>query len=888
MQIKQSKKSPVKKRVLDNGMTVLVNQSDTVPNASIQLWYNVGSKDEKTGERGMAHLIEHMIFKGTQGKKSLNLSESDINTLIHKLSGGCNAFTGYDYTGYLFNVPAYHVNEIFPVMADCMCNGAFKDDHLNSEMKAVIQELKMYRDNYQKSLLLEMISAIFPDHPYHYPIIGFKQDLWNIFGDNLRFFYKKHYVPNNATLVVAGDVNAEDIFSLAEKYFGKIPADPHYKKETFYFNKDIGSKTVDLYRDVKQSSVMNAFVVPGSTSGKDTVLDLISWILGNGKGSRLYRKLVDELQLVTSLETDSIMLFDHGIFLILYEPKKIGDVEKIEKIIQAEIDDIVEHGLKKKELARAIKKAQMRHYSLMENKQEQAYEIGKHFLATGDEQYLFNCLDKSSEYFEKEIKRILASYCRAAVMYKGFILPLPEKEKSEWLSLQELSDKEDKDFLSKRIRTSDVEKPLYALTVNPRDPNAFAFPKSDKRVLSNGLTVLYNNNEHTPKINLILSLKAKHFYDTDHLQGLHNFMSCMLTEGTKRYSATEFADKLESRGMSFVAYPGGVAMSMLHDDFEKGLELLSDVLINACFDEKEIEKVREQILVDLKNYWDEPLYFSGQLVRETIYKGHPYSKNSLGNKESIAKITRQDLIDCYAKYITPKEARLIIVGDVHGYDVPALVEKKLGAWDGPEVVPVEFPSLEKIERCEITYPMNRDQVVLCLAGKSIERKSNDFDMLLLFDQIFGGGVSMNSRLFQLREQTGLFYAIRGVLAANANEQPGMVLIKTIVSLDKLEEAEKVIRDVVETAGFPISAEELQEAKRAILCALINNFESNASIAEAFLFLDRYNFAPDFFDKRPQTLAGITVEDMHVAVKKYLNNDNLFTLKIGRVQETKNN
>ncbi|MFC1842431.1 M16 family metallopeptidase, partial [Candidatus Dependentiae bacterium] len=170
----------VQKRVLSNGMTVLVREVHNIPKVSMQVFYNVGSKDEKTGEKGIAHLIEHMVFKGTD-----KLSEMDINATMHKLSGTSNAFTSYDYTGYLFNLPTQHWKEAFPIMAECMTNCAFKDDHLNSEMKAVIQEMKMYRDDYTRHLVFEMLTLIFPDHPYHYPIIGHKQDLYNVRGKDL-------------------------------------------------------------------------------------------------------------------------------------------------------------------------------------------------------------------------------------------------------------------------------------------------------------------------------------------------------------------------------------------------------------------------------------------------------------------------------------------------------------------------------------------------------------------------------------------------------------------------------------------------------------------------------------------------------------------------------
>ena len=158
----------VVKHTLSNGMTVLVLPEHRIPKVSLQLWYNVGSRDEKAGERGLAHLVEHMIFKGTT-----NLSESDINLIVQKLSGYCNAFTSHDYTGYLFDFPSQHWHEALSMMSDCMRNCTFKEEFLQSELKAVIQELKMYNDDYHSTLLESLVEAIFPDHPYHYPVIGY-------------------------------------------------------------------------------------------------------------------------------------------------------------------------------------------------------------------------------------------------------------------------------------------------------------------------------------------------------------------------------------------------------------------------------------------------------------------------------------------------------------------------------------------------------------------------------------------------------------------------------------------------------------------------------------------------------------------------------------------
>lgn len=874
----------VYKTILDNGMTVLVRPVHRVPRVSLQIWYNVGSKDEKSGEKGIAHLIEHMIFKGTE-----KLSESDINTIVHLLSGSTNAFTSYDYTGYLFDLPTHNWKKILPIIADTMTGAAFKDDHLNSEMKAVIQELKLYKDNYVSTLIYDMLTAIFPDHPYHYPIIGYKQDLWSVTGEDLRRFYQKHYVPNNATLIVVGDVVPETVFDLAQEYFGDITPNFEYKKEPLYHNRDITSKGVTLYRDIKQPSIVLAFVVPGMSQGKDYVLDITERILGSGKASRLYKKIVNELKLATSLEAFAVSLFDHSVFFLFFEPKHVKDIDVIIHLIEDEIQDIVQKGVSDQEIMRAINQSKMKFFKLLESTQKQAYELGRFYLSTGDENYIYNYLQESPEKIEEQVRQLLQQNFRPSVMHIGKILPLTESEKPHAEVLQEESDAQDNAILSARVRTSPVEPAVYAQQLEQEKRKEFEFPKAKEFALENGLKVLYADSDNTPKIDLILEFKAKHYYDPKELEGIYTFLTEMMTEGTEKYSATQLAQELESRGIKLNVYPGGVSMSMPHKELKKGLELLREILQHAVFDQEQIEKVREQLFTRLKNFWDEPKTFAGLLVKEQIYKDHPYSKNSLGTNQTIARISKSDLQDYYKAFITPQGAKIALVGDLQGYDIHKVIEEGLGSWSGPKPVKIDYPTLPPTKKTELNWPINRDQVVLALARLSVDRKHPDFDKLSIFDQIFGFGSlgSMASRLFQLREQSGLFYTINGTLVKNATEQPGMVFVKTIVSKDRLEEAERVIAQMLETITDSITEKEFVQAKEAILSGLVNTFESNQNIAQAFLFLDRYGFAPDYFDVRAQELDKISLDQVKQAVHKVLQPDKLLTVRVGRVNGATN-
>jgi len=869
------------KKILSNGLTILVMPSTRIPKVSVQLWYNVGSKDEKSGQKGIAHLIEHMIFKGTAA-----LSESDINLITNKLSGSCNAFTSHDYTGYLFDFPSQHWYEALPIMADCMRNCTFKEQFLNSELKAVIQELKMYNDDYGSALTEKMLEVMFTDHPYHYPVIGYKQDLWNLKRQALLDFYNEHYIPNNATLVVVGDVTPEDVFVRAEQNFGHLEARVDYKKQEFYHGPDIVAKSVTLQRDVQQAFGMVAWIVPGLCAKQDYLLDLMSWILGSGKGSRLYRKIVDEAELATDIECFVYDLFEQGIFFVSFQPAAGVDPERIIAIIQQEIADIVAYGVTAQEIERSVKKTEIDILSLRENNQNQAYLLGKYFTATGEHEYLdFYRRAIRAESLADDLRMLAEKFLRPAVMHRGLVVPVSEQEKVHWTLHQEESDRTDARVLSLITRQAEVEDGVQVNSIMVEQPPAFTFPRAQTFTLSNGVQVLYHHNPFIPKIDLILDFKAKHYFDPENKQGLNMFLFDMLQEGTRTHTSQQFSQEIERYGMTLKTFPGHISMSMLSEDIQTGLGFIADIVQEALFDELYIEKVRSRLLSDVIDFWDTPSQFIAQLARERIYHNHPYEKNLIGNQETISGITREDLLHAYKQWITPFGSRLAIVGDLSGVDLPRVLEQIFGTWQGPEIYEMDFPAIIPLtHNDELNKRINRDQVVLCFSGLSVTRKDADFDKILLFDQVFTGGVlgSMSSRLFALRERSGLFYTIGGSLLAGVGKQPGMLYIKTIVSPDRLAEAEESICAVIRKGAHDLTVEEHMQAQRALVNSLVDNFSHNGQTATTFLFLDTFGLKPDYFDHRAAHLLSITRESVQHACAQLLDNKPLLTVRVGRV------
>lgn len=867
------------KQQLSNGLTVLCWPQYQVPKVSVQLWYDVGSKDELSNQKGIAHLLEHMIFKGTK-----TLSESDINLITHKLSGYSNAFTSHDYTGYIFDLPVQHWHYALPILADCMTNCTFKEDLLNAELKAVIQELKMYNDDYSSTLLERLLGAIFPDHPYHYPVIGYKKDLWSLDRKALLEFYKKHYVPNNATLIVVGAVDPEVAFANAESAFGAIPSSPEYKRTEYHHFQDISAQRVSLVRDVQQPCAMVAWVIPGARSRCDYLLDVTSSLIGSGKGSRLNRLIVEELELATQLESFVYDLMDYGLFVITFQPKSVEDSEKIANLIKEELAEIALHGCTDEDLRRACNKAEMDFMSMTEDQERCAYLLGKSYLATKDENYLLTYKNYPKDQLNEDIKSLIKNYLRPAVTHQGMVVPLSESEKTFWQATQKRSDEEDSRVLSRIQRETVVEPGKLVNIIGVHDQPAFSFPAPTSIILNNGLTVMYYHNPHIAKVDMVLEFKARGYYDPVDKQGLMTFLMDVLQEGTKNYPGYRFNQEIESHGMSLSTTPGQVTLSLLKKDLETGMRLLVEMLTEAEFDETAIERVRTQIRSDITDFWDAPAQFVGQIAREAVYGHHPYHKSYFGSHKSIGSIDRNELIHAYRTYLSPQGATLVIVGDLEGKDIQAMLENVFTGWTGSSIDEMKFPVLSGIAQAEVTRQINRDQAVLAFAGLSVRRKHDDYDKLLLFDQVLTGGVlgSSSSRLFQIREQTGLFYTAGGSLLSGSHFEPGMIFIKTIVSPEKLAEAESLIGAVLKKQADDLTLQELDEAKRAVSHALVDNFSTNRSIASSFMFLERFKLPHDFFNTRAQQINSVSLTDVQSAVARHLDIDRMARIRIGRL------
>jgi zinc protease len=870
----------IHKKVLANGLTILTKPVRHIPRVEAHLWYSVGSKDEAHNERGMAHLIEHMLFKGTQ-----KLSESDINLVTQKLTSDANAFTSQDYTCYTFRLPSHVWAVAAEMMADCMVNAKFDEQMLASELKAVIEELRMYKDDFQGVLLENMLASVFPEHPYGNPIIGSKFDLCSLTRNDLYAFYKKHYHPKNATLVVVGDVEPEEVFSVAEKYFGTIPSPIDYVKPTFYLEDDLVSRATTLYRPVTNQWYCYIYKMPGFRDGKNHLLDIASLIFASGNSSRLYRRLVNEEQVAIDIECSVYDLVDKGLICIGIWPTEGTDPLVIEELMEEEITKLQEEVIEAWEFEAAQKRTQIDFTTLLESIEKQAFVIGNSYLAIQDEGYVKQYLHDVAHTTKQELMEFFQDYFHSRQQHKGYLLPLHQNDEAKLAAIQASNEVLEQQILAKHQRDSAVEPGVWVNSIPTPAISTFSYPKPKSFTLANGLEIIYHHNPLVPQVVAALSFKGNYLYETEEEAGGIGVLLRIITDSTADQTPDEFARMLDSQGIHLAAGSDNIATRALTNMFPHALEILANVVKKPALRKESIEKVRQQTISELDEFWESPIDFIDQLVKELMYGQHPYHKNGSGTKKSIEELTKKQLELLASKYISPDQACLVIVGDLAHLDLKNLIEQTFGSWKGPHIQDLLYTPIPATTADRHLVNIARDQTVLGLVAPSIARTHEDYNALALLDIILTGGsvASPSSRLFQLREKSGLFYMIGGSLIYGSRDQEGLSFIKTITTPDKVATAEKLIIDTLnEIAQHGITQEEFDIAKNLYFASSVELFESNAQMTQTFLFLKKLNLSFNLFDKQGEILSILKLDHVNMIAKKYCTPDRYSVVQIGRV------
>ncbi len=884
---------PVHETSLSNGLKVLVQEVHTAPVVSFMVWYKVGSRNETAGATGISHLLEHMMFKGTP-----TYGKGEIARLLQRNGASFNAGTSLDYTCYYEVLASDRLELAIQLESDRMRNALIPDEEHRLEMTVVRSELERNEDNPHRALYLQCFAQAFEAHPYHWPTIGWRTDVEQITTEQIREYYRRYYVPNNATVVIVGDVDRAKVLALVERTFGAIPrgADPPEMKVVE--PPQIGERRFKIRKPGDTRYLMVAWRNPAMTDPDTYALDVLGMILGHGKTSRLYRGLVDG-KLATDVDASNETARDPFLLIVQATVAPGATLDSVEAGLYKEIVRLQKGPVAPEELARAKRQVQASFVYAKDSIRSLAQQLG-YFETVASYKYLETYLDKIAAVTPEAIQRVARKYLIEDARTVGWYDPLPPDSALGDAGEGGLSSHPTVYAYREDAAAPEADAPIL-VGVAPGGTSAagaISSPRAEgkapaRRVLPNGLTLVIRENHANPTIALQGIVKAGGIFDPPGKSGVAAFVGSMLDQGTKTRSAFQQATAIESLGAS-LRFDGGletlsISGNLLSGDLEQILGVLADALRNPVFPAEEIEKMRGELIIDYKVAENSTSSVAARRANELLYpEGHPYHYNPGGTESTLTAITREDLAAFHARLYGPNTTTLVLVGDVSESRAAALVEKAFGDWkklsDPPPFrVPNADPPKEA-KRLVVPRP-GKSQADVVWAVPGLARAAPDYDAAMMMNYVLGGG-SLSSRLMDnLRDKEGLVYGVYSNILSGVGAGPIQIRAGTNPG-----NVDRTIEALLEQTGRfhdeGPTDDEMEAAKGYLTGVFPVRLEANSGVANQLLSAELYGLGLDYIERYPSIVRGVTTADAKAAARKYLSRDAYVLVVAGSYEGSK--
>ncbi len=868
---------------LANGLDVITLEDFSTPIVNVQVWYHVGSKNENPLRQGFAHMFEHMMFKGTD-----RVGEKEHFGLIHRVGGSNNAYTSFDTTVYYETVPSNQLDLALWLEAERMTFLTINQESFDTERKVVEEELRMRQNKPFGTLLKKVSPEIFKVHPYRWMPIGELSHLRQSEVKELREFWKKYYVPNNATLVIVGAVKHDDALEKAKEYFGWIPKEPDPERVTIRETLPISGKTVTIDDENAPAGLVGLVwrTVPRGHED-EVVLDCLHMILGEGNSSRLYRKLVAENMLAVKTMTTTYNLEHDGIFVAgAAENPNISESDKIIKKMKGVIEKIKRKGVSEEELLKA--RNQMLKSLVIESLDisSKARMLGNAAVVIGDTSYVNTVADRIKNVTTEDIKRAAVKYldfdkCLTVIVRKNQKGQMAGSKDDE--SALVTAVKETEEVLPGR---EGVERPGYFPYKAPIKElsNEMVSPDYEKTKMANGMTVLTVTNDEVPFITVTLGFDGGAW--TDRTAGTASMAMKMLTTGTEHYSEGELAEELDKYAIDLKGSAGmdtsEVNVNFLPEYTDKAIGLLAEVVVRSVFDKKEFNKLRQQVLTRAAIRQQEPDYLAEKQFRKRLYGEHPYARTVEGEVEDIEKLSVKDVELWRQKWLRPDTATLIFAGDITHEEALETAKKYFGQWE-TNLVPVgqvlaDIPSQEQTQIYLVDRPGSMQSEIRVGQLGITRKKQPEYFISRVVNNYFGW--SFNSRLSEtIRIEKGLTYSVYG--GYTARNMAGEFKVSTFTKNATTGETVSVLLDVIgQLKTTEPTDTELNESKDHIAGAFVRHRETPQQVAGDLWLIESQGLQKDYIEDLLDGVAQTDKEDCVNLVEETLDPDNFIIVVVG--------
>lgn len=903
---------PYQQFTLDNGLRVIVSTDRKAPVVAVSVWYHVGSKDEPKGKTGFAHLFEHLMFNGSEN--------ADGEFFIPLENAGATDFNGttwFDRTNYFQTVPKGALELALFLESDRMGHllGAVTQAKLDNQ-RGVVQNEKRQGDNQPFGLVeYAQLSALFPEgHPYRHSTIGSMEDLEAASLDDVKHWFKTHYGPNNAVLVLAGDIDLATARPLVEKYFGDIAKGPTPSVIDAAVPTLAAPKSETMHDKVATTRVYRMWAVPGLSDTDSVNLNIAASVLGGLASSRLDNILVKDEKLAVSVSAYNMPFEKVGIFQVQADVRPGVSPALVEQRLDQLIQWFLETGPTADEVNRVATRYAASRIAGLEKVGGfggKAVALAEGALYTGDPEFYKKQLDLYATATPDAIKKSAAAWLNRPV-YKLTVAPgdraqdknnyaevSTEKPRTDKSTASKTADKNKAPNTQQSLTPSDTQNvgPSVTARATPdiSTTDTLKWPEVERTTLSNGIEVIFARRATVPTVRISMAFDAGFAADDHAKLGTHSMMVATLDEGTLTRSSVAIAEEQERLGASISPAAGmdrtSVGLFALKANLAPSLALFADIIRNPAFDEKEVDRVRHQTLTRIKAEKTTPSSLALRELPPLLYgTAHPYGIpfTGSGTEAGVKAVTVDDLKRHHQQWIRPDNAVLFVTGDTSLDDLRPMLETAFGDWKATsEDRPKKLFRSDRMARPSRIILIDRPgPQSLILAGHTLGINGKDDPLeLVTANEILGG--SFSSRLnMDLRETKGWSYGV-GTQVYTVQETMPFLLFAP-VQVDRTGDSIKALLDVSKNflQKDGVTADEFSRTINNQIRSLPGSFETSRSLLSGIANNHAYNRADDYYVTLADRYSALNKENLDAAARQFIDPDRLIWVIIGDAQKVR--
>lgn len=838
-------KEPIERRVLDNGLVAIVKPDHSSAVASVQVWVRTGSIHEGrwTGG-GLSHFLEHMLFKGTERRAG-----REISALVQEHGGHINAYTTFDRTVYYIDLPSESVGVALDVLGDAVFHSTLPAEEVAREQDVILREIDMYLDDPEHLLSQALFETAFHQHSYRQPIIGHRSVFEQVGREDLLAYYQDRYVPNNAVVVVVGDVDLEETYASIEKHLGDRRM---ARLEPVYLPREpaqLAPRRRDLTGEVQITRAGLAFQVPGLAHPDTAALDLLGMILGHGDSSLLWQTVRERKRLVHSIGASNWNPGSSGLFYVslICEPEKTEDAIAC---VNEVIDRVARRGVSGELLAKAIRQVEVGEINVRKTMSGQASRLGVAEVVVGDLNFAPTYLRRLGQVSVADIKRVCRQYLRAT-------------------------------GLTRVVMNPKGSRPAEAATIVRRSAN----PDFEEVRLDNGIRVLLRPNPSLPNLHLRLVGRAGGFAEPGDRRGITQLMTTLMTRDTAHRTAAAVAREIESAGGSFREFAGdnsfGLSCDLVPDDLSLGLSLLADGLSVPSFKAATVKWEREAQLAGIREAHDDIVHSSRRRLRKLFFGTHPLAVGSDGSLDTVDRLTAADLKAHRERLSVGGNLVLAVSGVFERTELLDGIEKALGGLPSGQLdLPTRTETLP-FEPGDHLMAQDREQVIVLHGYRGAGLLDDDYMAGEVLDEVFSG---MASRLFErIRDEKGLAYFVRSGRVLAMHE--GLFYFVAGTSPEGYSEVVKELEaEVARVCGGGLEEDEVQRSQVRLKAGRRMSMQTNSACAIQAALNAIYGLPVNDWRNYDAKVDAVTMSDLQAFARRRFVRKERVELLAGSVSE----